>query len=225
MGCNFQSAIFTNLTRDHLDYHGSMEEYGKTKERLFTELPFTDKKVVINIDDPFGRKLAKKPQNIITYVIKEGDIFPEKICQTENGLSVKISSPSGVISINSSLVGEYNLYNIMAAIGGAISIGINAEAIEKGINELNNVPAASKEYQLKKNLKGVEFSLIMPTRPMHLKELLPRYDQQQRDDSSPSSGVAEIETKKNGLSWEKWLLKVAIFVLSLQTILERKNHL
>lgn len=153
-GCSFKSAIFTNLTRDHLDYHGTMDEYGKTKERLFTELLLEDNKAIINIDDPFGEKLAKKTHNVMTYGMKVGDIHPTNICQTEDGLSVTINSPSGLININSSLVGDYNLYNIMAAIGGAISIGIKIESIEKGIHNLKNVPGRLERVSISKEHRG-----------------------------------------------------------------------
>ncbi|MBE9504472.1 MAG: UDP-N-acetylmuramoyl-L-alanyl-D-glutamate--2,6-diaminopimelate ligase [Proteobacteria bacterium] len=153
-GCNFDTVIFTNLTRDHLDYHGTMEDYGKAKERLFLDLPFEHKKAVINIDDPFGKLLAGKAGHVITYGLKEGDICPAEIKKSKDGFLAKLNTPAGMMTINSTLVGQYNLYNIMASIGAAISLGIGKEMIEDGIEALKKVPGRLERISLPKGFEG-----------------------------------------------------------------------
>lgn len=153
-GCNFETVIFTNLTRDHLDYHGSMEDYGKAKERLFLDLPFEHKKAIINVDDSFGKMLEKKAKHVISYGLTEGDICPVEIKKSKDGFLVKLNTPAGMMTIKSTLVGEYNLYNIMASIGAAISLGIDKEMIERGIEALKNVPGRLERISLPKGFEG-----------------------------------------------------------------------
>lgn len=147
-GCNFDVAIFTNLTRDHLDYHRTMEEYGRAKELLFLDLPRKSKTSVINIDDPFGMELSKKAVKPISYGLNNGDINLKNVIASEEGMELSLNTPLGALQIKSSFIGEHNIYNIMAAAGGAIASGIALNDIKAGIEALNNVPGRLERVEL-----------------------------------------------------------------------------
>ncbi|NIP30844.1 MAG: UDP-N-acetylmuramoyl-L-alanyl-D-glutamate--2,6-diaminopimelate ligase [Candidatus Dadabacteria bacterium] len=145
--CNFDVAVFTNLTQDHLDYHQNIDEYYEAKKRLFTEVltksTKSDKYSVINIDDPFGLKLYNSlKDNVINYSIrnKKATIYAENIDFKNNGISADIKSGYGNIKINSKLIGQHNLYNLMAAAGTALSLGSSIESINTALNNITHIP-------------------------------------------------------------------------------------
>lgn len=131
LGLPITTAVFTNLTHDHLDYHGNMEAYAKAKYKLFLDYPI--KNAVINIDDEWGRKLIEiLPKNIhlLTYGFdKSADIHPLMCVQSMSGLKLEIRTPSGVLSFTSDLVGHFNISNLMAVIGGLLFGGISEHDI------------------------------------------------------------------------------------------------
>ncbi len=140
-GCRFSSAVFTNLTREHLDYHSSMENYFESKTRLFKELMKEGGVPVVNIDDRWGCALADELSDVTTYSLKsDADICPKEFIVAKDGISATLQTPKGELKIKSALVGEYNLSNIMAAVGAALSLGIDLKAISSGIEALDNVP-------------------------------------------------------------------------------------
>ncbi|MEE9543220.1 MAG: UDP-N-acetylmuramoyl-L-alanyl-D-glutamate--2,6-diaminopimelate ligase [Thermodesulfobacteriota bacterium] len=139
--CRFIAAIFTNLTHEHLDYHETMEDYFEAKARLFSELMKKGGVAVINVDDSFGVSLADTLDGALTYSLKEGaGIFPNKYSITAAGISAALNTPEGTLNIESSLIGAYNLSNIMAAVGAALSLGIESAVISKGISALKRIP-------------------------------------------------------------------------------------
>src|SRR5579863_1918659 len=141
-GCHFQSAVFTNLTRDHLDFHKNFEDYFAAKRRLFegtgAGAPET---AVLNADDPYSKRLTGLAKQTVTYAIENSaDIAAKKFHLSFTGLSFTANTPSGKLQITSPLVGRINVYNILAAIGAAQAAGISNETIEAGIRALENVP-------------------------------------------------------------------------------------
>lgn len=139
-GIRFAAAIFTNLTRDHLDFHGDMDTYFGVKRRLFEMLPVGAPSVV-NIDDPRGVALAGIASRTITYGInRPADISPGPLSFTVDGLSFEARTPEGVVHVRSRLVGRVNVYNILAAIGTALALDVPIEAIERGLAGLGGVP-------------------------------------------------------------------------------------
>jgi len=144
--CPFHTAIFTNLSRDHLDYHETMDSYFATKSLLFKGLSknIHDESVraVINWDDPRGKELAELTKvPILTYGLGAGcDVTAEEISMTAQGVTAKLVTPAGPIGIQSPLIGDFNLYNILAATAGALSVGIALEHISSGIGYLQGVP-------------------------------------------------------------------------------------
>ncbi len=139
-------AVFTNLSRDHLDYHKTIESYFEAKSGLFKNLPVIvgGKKccAVINMDDPRGKELSALTEAaIMTYGLKgDRDIRAENIRSDMNGLSAELITPCGNIAIKSSLIGEINIYNIMAAAGATLASGVTLEKIKEGIANLKIVP-------------------------------------------------------------------------------------
>jgi UDP-N-acetylmuramoyl-L-alanyl-D-glutamate--2,6-diaminopimelate ligase len=136
----FAAAIFTNLTRDHLDFHADMEDYFQAKRRLFEMLP-RDAPSAINADDPRGPSLLAAGGKPITYAIaKRADVTPGPLSVSIGGLTFDVRTPRGTLAVRSSLVGRPNVYNILAAVTAAIGLDLPTDAIEKGIAGLEGVP-------------------------------------------------------------------------------------
>jgi UDP-N-acetylmuramoyl-L-alanyl-D-glutamate--2,6-diaminopimelate ligase len=139
-GMQFAAGVFTNLTRDHLDFHGSMESYFVAKRRLFEMLP-PAAPAVVNLDDPRGAALVDVPGTPVTYAIgKAADVTPGPLSYSLQGLEFDVRTPQGVVHVKSSLVGKPNVYNILAAVGVTAAMGIPLDAIEKGLARLQGVP-------------------------------------------------------------------------------------
>lgn len=144
--CPFRIAVFTNLSRDHLDYHNTMDEYFGVKSLFFRDLlkeVHGEKSLaIINMDDPHGQELLDLIQvPAITYGLSgEWDIRAENVRSDLNGITARLVTPEGSMEINSPLIGEINIYNIMAAAGAALASGISLKNIVKGINKLKGVP-------------------------------------------------------------------------------------
>jgi UDP-N-acetylmuramoyl-L-alanyl-D-glutamate--2,6-diaminopimelate ligase len=144
-GIPFDVAVFTNLTRDHLDYHGTMEDYFRAKQVLFegcgTEPP---RAVVLNIDDECGRQLVKvckkKSAIVLTYGLMAGDFHAESVEITPNGTRFQMVTPAEKIAMWSPLIGNVNVYNVLAASAAGYARDCSAEAIAKGIFDLSSVP-------------------------------------------------------------------------------------
>jgi UDP-N-acetylmuramoyl-L-alanyl-D-glutamate--2,6-diaminopimelate ligase len=140
-GCHFAAAVFTNLTREHMDYHKTFDDYFAAKLRLFegTGAGVPDS-AVINIDDEYGKRLAGLAKNVVTYGLNSGaQLTAKKFQLTFSGLAFTAQTPKGKIDIESSLVGRINVYNILAAIGAAQALGISNEVIGMGIRNLKSV--------------------------------------------------------------------------------------
>jgi UDP-N-acetylmuramoyl-L-alanyl-D-glutamate--2,6-diaminopimelate ligase len=132
--------VFTNLTRDHLDFHSNMEDYFAAKRRLF-EMPPAAAPSIINVDDPRGQALVDVSQRPVTYgVNKPADVTPGPLSFSLEGLQFEARLPQGVVRVRSRLVGRPNVYNILAAAGVTAAMGIPLDAIEKGIARLTGVP-------------------------------------------------------------------------------------
>jgi UDP-N-acetylmuramoyl-L-alanyl-D-glutamate--2,6-diaminopimelate ligase len=137
---HFAAAIFTNLTRDHLDFHLSMEEYAAAKRRLFQMLP-PGAPAVVNIDDPRGAAMGDAASRQVTYAVnRAADVTPGPLSFSFSGLEFDARTPRGTIHVQSRLMGRPNAYNILAAVGVTVALGLPLEAIRRGIEELGGVP-------------------------------------------------------------------------------------
>jgi len=141
-GCRFAAAVFTNLTRDHLDFHKTMEEYFAAKRGLFAGTGAGRAAAgIVNVDDPYGRQLCDVAAETITYGLAAGaQVTTRKFSPAFSGLEFAAETPWGKIEVRSSLVGRINVYNLLAAIAASLALGISSEAIEKGICRLKSVP-------------------------------------------------------------------------------------
>jgi UDP-N-acetylmuramoyl-L-alanyl-D-glutamate--2,6-diaminopimelate ligase len=136
----FAAAIFTNLTRDHLDFHGDMASYFEAKSRLFDLLP-PGAPAIINIDDPRGAELAARVSRPVTFGIhKDADVRPESVQLSLDGLAFDVKTPTGTLAVRSSLVGWPNVYNTLGVVATAMALGIPNDAIERGLANLEGVP-------------------------------------------------------------------------------------
>ncbi|MEX1129200.1 MAG: UDP-N-acetylmuramoyl-L-alanyl-D-glutamate--2,6-diaminopimelate ligase [Vicinamibacterales bacterium] len=136
----FSAGIFTNLTRDHLDFHGDMEEYFTAKRRLFALLP-DDAVGVTNADDRRGSDFAAAAVRPVTYAIDApADVTPGPIAYSLDGLVFDVRTPRGTVHVRSKLVGRPNAYNILAAVATAAALDLPFSAIEEGVRRLENVP-------------------------------------------------------------------------------------
>lgn len=145
-GARIDVAVFTNLTRDHLDYHGSMESYAAAKERLFSWPRL--RLAVINLDDPFGRELADRTtaSKVIGYTQndasegRQGVISAENVEETINGLSFRLCTPSGRAQVVTGLLGRYNVSNLLAVAAVLIDAGMAPSEVAARFAELPSPP-------------------------------------------------------------------------------------
>jgi UDP-N-acetylmuramoyl-L-alanyl-D-glutamate--2,6-diaminopimelate ligase len=158
-GCHFDVAVFSNLTRDHLDYHKTMECYLESKLRLFSQLlrPTADKplrRAAINMDDPYGAVIAGRAAcPVITYGIDyHGDVQAIGVASSVAGLSGTLVTPKGSIQFASRLMGRFNLSNILAASSAGIALDLPLAAIKAGIEGHATVPGRMERVD---NTRGV----------------------------------------------------------------------
>ncbi|HEY1731054.1 MAG TPA: UDP-N-acetylmuramoyl-L-alanyl-D-glutamate--2,6-diaminopimelate ligase [Terriglobales bacterium] len=142
-GIPYDVAVFTNLTRDHLDYHATMEKYFESKAILFqgsgTEPP---RVAVVNIDDEYGKriiKLCKKQQEVFTYGMERGDFRAEDVSIQSNGTKFTLVAPSGGYAIWSPLLGRVNVYNLLAASAAAYARNVDPKVIADAAYQLERV--------------------------------------------------------------------------------------
>ncbi|GMN32068.1 hypothetical protein TIFTF001_003515 [Ficus carica] len=147
--CNevdFDIAVFTNLTRDHLDFHGTEEEYRDAKAKLFVRMVDPERhRKVVNVDDPnasFFIAQGNPDVPVITYAMenKDADVHPLKFELSLFETQVLVNTPHGILEISSGLLGRHNIYNILAAVAVGIAVGAPLEDIVRGIEEVDAVP-------------------------------------------------------------------------------------
>lgn len=146
-GTVFKTGVFTNLTRDHLDFHKTMENYCLAKERLFKSLLAEDGGAVINFDDVYGKRLVSelRTQNsrlktVLTYGLETGsDLVASEIGDSFDGLRFRITLHGEKYEVSSPLLGLPNVYNILSAAGVSVSLGIGWDTILDGIKRSGDV--------------------------------------------------------------------------------------
>jgi UDP-N-acetylmuramoyl-L-alanyl-D-glutamate--2,6-diaminopimelate ligase len=130
-GLSFDLAIFTNLSRDHFDFHHGFEDYFSAKRKLFERLK-SDGWAVVNLDDPYGRRMAAGLPQVVTFG-KEGDVRVLRAELDSKGIRADLATPRGSLSIQSPLLGGYNLENLLAAVAGGEALGLPVAALVQGI--------------------------------------------------------------------------------------------
>ncbi len=155
----FEVGVFTNLTPEHLDFHHDMESYYRAKRLLFTpEGANGIRTAVINADDPFGQRLADEVSfPVVRYGFGPGaDIHVLDSTMGTDGTHLRIGTPFGELALQTRLVGRPNVYNMMAAAGAALSLGIGMQQIREGIESLDGVRGRLEPVQ-----GGQDFTVLV----------------------------------------------------------------
>ncbi len=147
-GITFHTAVFTNLTRDHLDFHHTMEDYFAAKRRLFEPQGATPPQwAVINFDDPYGRQIGPSPHTL-RYGFEAGaDLRGSSLEMNFQGLRFTVQQGAERVELTSPLVGKFNAYNILAACGAALSYGLDWTTITRAIANAPLVPGRFESVQ------------------------------------------------------------------------------
>ena len=157
-GCQFDGAVFTNLTSEHLDYHKTLGQYFESKKKLFSDHLMESRKerrfAVTNRDDPRGEEMVK---GVVLPVIRYGltpscDLTADRVTSSFEGLSCRIKTPKGDLSIRSKLTGDFNLYNILAAVAVGTAMEIPLETLKEGVEGLEGV---SGRFEKVENKRGI----------------------------------------------------------------------
>ena len=147
-GCESQAAVFTNLTQDHLDFHGDMEAYFQAKLKLFKE--FSPANAVVNIDDAYGRRIAEQArERVWTYAAGSGaDLGVEDLSSSSSGMRFQMMTPAGRVGVETALIGRHNLSNILAASAACLSQGLTPEEVAAGVASLENIPGRFEKVDM-----------------------------------------------------------------------------
>jgi UDP-N-acetylmuramoyl-L-alanyl-D-glutamate--2,6-diaminopimelate ligase len=141
-GIRFHSAVFTNLTRDHLDFHDTMEKYFQAKQLLFDGCGAPPPAhAAINVDDPYGKRIRVAPESQrLAYGLEKGaDVWPSRVRSTAQGLEFDMHVAGRSVTVRSPLIGKFNLYNILAACCAGLNEGLDLEAIAQGVEKCSAV--------------------------------------------------------------------------------------
>ncbi len=139
---HFEIALFTNLTQDHLDFHGGMEEYFRSKRKLFEMGP---KASIVNVDDPYGRRLASEIESV-TLSVEGGDadFIASEVSFDATGASFTVHQPptsaGGEVKVRTGLPGHFNVANALGAFATAAALGVSAEVAAAGLGRADRVP-------------------------------------------------------------------------------------
>ena len=150
-GCGFEVAVFTNLTQDHLDYHKDMEDYFQAKALLFGE-EYLKGKAIVNLDDPYGKRLIESldAAKVWTYSVTNSaaDLYTSNLDYQPTGVKGILRTPVGEAEFNSPLIGQFNLSNLLAAVGTALHLGINLKTIVSSLPGFVGVPGRMERVQV-----------------------------------------------------------------------------
>ncbi|MBE9047849.1 UDP-N-acetylmuramoyl-L-alanyl-D-glutamate--2,6-diaminopimelate ligase [Pleurocapsales cyanobacterium LEGE 10410] len=150
-GCGFEVGVFTNLTQDHLDYHRDMEDYFQAKSLLFSP-EYLQGKAMINLDDPYGKRLIEQldDNQVWTYSVEspEADLYTSDLDYQPTGVKGVLHTPVGKVAFNSPLVGQFNLANLLAAVGAALHLDIDLKLIADCLPQFAGVPGRMERVQV-----------------------------------------------------------------------------
>ncbi len=158
-GLRFQAAVFTNLTRDHLDYHGDFESYFEAKQRLFVDHLHPDGLAIVNLDDDHGSRLAHSLHPLRCRTFGSSPLAhyrPQELNISLQGVGFVCVTPSGTVRVHSPLVGLFNVSNLLGAIGALCALGLTADEAASGVSSLPGVPGRMERIDL-----GQPFSVIV----------------------------------------------------------------
>ncbi len=148
--CPFTVAVFTNLTQDHLDFHQDMEDYFQAKALLFSP-DYLQGRAIINIDDAYGQRLAAQlsPDQVWTYSTQtSADLCTREIEYQQTGVKGVLQTPQGEIPFQSPLVGQFNLANLLAAVGAGLQLGVNLNTMVESLPLFGGVPGRMEQVKI-----------------------------------------------------------------------------
>ena len=150
-GCGFEIAVFTNLTQDHLDYHRDLEDYFQAKSLLFSPEYLTGK-AIVNLDDAYGKRLIAQldKSKVWTYSVNDSDadLYTSDLNYQSTGVSGILHTPMGETAFNSPLVGQFNLSNLLAALGAVLPLGIDLKSTAESLPQFLGVPGRMERVQV-----------------------------------------------------------------------------
>jgi UDP-N-acetylmuramoyl-L-alanyl-D-glutamate--2,6-diaminopimelate ligase len=158
-GLEFQVAVFTNLTRDHLDFHGDMDAYFAAKRTLFEKLLRQDGHAIVNVDDDRGAELARAARGRVwSYSLEnpKADLFAEELRLGLDRTRLRARTPAGTLELESALVGRFNAQNLLAALGAGLALGLPADVVQRGLAALPGVPGRMEKVAL-----GQDFTVLV----------------------------------------------------------------
>jgi UDP-N-acetylmuramoyl-L-alanyl-D-glutamate--2,6-diaminopimelate ligase len=151
LGCTFEVGVFSNLTQDHLDYHSDMEDYFAAKALLFSP-DYLKGRAIINADDSYGQRLiaSLSPERVWSYSVNDRntDLWMSNLSYEPNGVSGMLHTPKGEVAFRSPLVGQYNLENLLAAVGAVLHLGLDLQLVATAISEFPGVPGRMERVQI-----------------------------------------------------------------------------
>ncbi|MBD2209684.1 UDP-N-acetylmuramoyl-L-alanyl-D-glutamate--2,6-diaminopimelate ligase [Nostoc linckia FACHB-104] len=154
LGCEFEVGVFSNLTQDHLDYHRDMEDYFAAKALLFSP-EYLKGRAIINADDPYGQRLIASlgSEKVWSYSVNHSntDLWMSDLNYEPNGVSGTLHTPKGNVAFRSPLVGQYNLENLLAAVGAVLQLGLDLHFVAAAIPEFPGVPGRMERVQIAAN--------------------------------------------------------------------------
>jgi UDP-N-acetylmuramoyl-L-alanyl-D-glutamate--2,6-diaminopimelate ligase len=151
LGCEFEVAVFSNLTQDHLDFHRDMEDYFAAKALLFSS-DYLKGRAVINAADEYGQRLVASlgADKVWSYSVNDSnaDLWMSDLNYEPNGVSGILHSPKGDVAFRSPLVGQYNLENLLAAVGAVLHLGLDLQVVADAIPDFPGVPGRMERVQV-----------------------------------------------------------------------------
>ena len=152
VGVNFRAGVFTNITHDHLDYHGTLQNYAAAKQKLFESMGL--QAAIINLDDPFAPQMvaaAKARADVYSYSLLHfaADVYASELRYSADGVEFRLVSPWGEEVVSSPLLGEFNVYNLLAAVTALCAVGCDFPAIIAVIPRL--YPVAGRMQRIAEN--------------------------------------------------------------------------
>ncbi|MGD1700092.1 UDP-N-acetylmuramoyl-L-alanyl-D-glutamate--2,6-diaminopimelate ligase [Dapis sp. BLCC M229] len=151
-GCTYEVAVFTNLTQDHLDYHKDMDDYFEAKALLFSS-DYLKGRAIVNADDPYGKKLIARleSEKVWSYSTSDtsADLWASDLEYKPTGVKGILHTPQGEIPFTLPLVGQYNLSNMLAAVGATLHLGLDLPMTIAQLSEFSGVPGRMEKVQVR----------------------------------------------------------------------------
>jgi UDP-N-acetylmuramoyl-L-alanyl-D-glutamate--2,6-diaminopimelate ligase len=157
-GCHFRVAVFTNLTRDHLDFHGDMDRYFAAKRVLFDTLLHADGHAIVNLDDDRAAEVIRASRgHVWTFSLQQpADLRAREVTLSLEGTRFLADTPVGSFTVGSPLIGRFNVRNLLAALGAALALGVPPETAIRGVSAVAGVPGRLEPVRA-----GQDFTVVV----------------------------------------------------------------